>query len=63
MLLAYEYENLLIDRKNHDVVARILQRLSHHDVITSEEREERRRLCEQLKAIGETKIYARLVRQ
>lgn len=52
-----------MDRKNHDVVADILRRLGHHDVFTPEEREERSRLLEQLKAIGEAKIYARLVRQ
>lgn len=62
MLLAYTYTLLLIDKNNEDRVVSILEELDC-DILTDEIIEKQNSLIEQLREMGEHKIYSKLKEQ
>jgi len=60
MLLAYEYENLLIDSGHKEEVMSILQALDETDLVMPEITKKKEMLIERLKRLKEFKIYERL---
>ncbi|MDQ0287142.1 hypothetical protein J2Z49_002261 [Desulfofundulus luciae] len=60
MLLAYEYEGLLINLAHRNEVVSILQALDETDLVTPEIAKRKEAMIERLRRLGEHKIYERL---